>query len=78
MRYDNADPNVSDSPFLVNNSLYSVFFYWTLSDNGLKTSNADSNFAHKNFIVTEFSNSKGAKAHRSGVRDIVLKTILPR
>ena len=25
LRYDNTDPTVSDSPFLVNNSLYSLF-----------------------------------------------------
>ena len=61
LRYDNTDPTVSDSPFLVNNSLYSLFSDCTLSANGLKISNANSNFAHKSFIGTEFSNSKGAK-----------------
>ena len=60
LRYDNTDPTVSDSPFLVNNSLYSLFSDCTLSANGLKISNANSNFAHKSFIGTEFSNSKGA------------------
>ena len=61
LRYDNTDPTVSDSSFLVNNSLYSLFSDCTLSANGLKISNANSNFAHKSFIGTEFSNSKGAK-----------------
>ena len=61
LRYVNTDPTVSDSPFLVNNSLYSLFSDCTLSANGLKISNANSNFAHKSFIGTEFSNSKGAK-----------------
>ena len=61
LQYDNTDPTVSDSTFLVNNSLYSLFSDCTLSANGLKYSNANSNFAHKSFIGTEFSNSKGAK-----------------
>ena len=61
LRYDNTDPTVSDSPFLVNNSLYSLFSNCTLSANGLKISNANSNFAHKSFVGTEFSNSKGSK-----------------
>ena len=61
LRYDNTDPTVSDSPLLVNNSLYSLFSDCTLSANGLKISNANSNFAHKSFIGTQFSNSKGAK-----------------
>ena len=61
LRYDNTDPTVFDSPFLVNNSLYSLFSDCTLSANGLKISNANSDFAHKSFIGTEFSSSKGAK-----------------
>ena len=61
LRYDNTNPTVSDSPFLVNNSLYSLFSDCTLSANGLKISNANSNFAYKTFIGTEFSYSKGAK-----------------
>ena len=36
LRYDNTDPTVSDSSFLVNNSLYSLFSDCTLSTNGLK------------------------------------------
>ena len=61
MRYDNTDASVSDTPFLVNNSLYSIFSDCTLSANGLKISNAYGNFAHKSFIGTEISNSHGAK-----------------
>ena len=61
LRYDNTDPTVSDSPFIVNNSLSSLFSDCILSANGLKISNANCNFAHKSFIGKEFSNSKGAK-----------------
>ena len=61
LRYDNTDASVSNSPFLVNNSLYSVFSDCTLSANGLKISNANGNFAHKSFIGTEFSKSQGEK-----------------
>ena len=60
LRYDNNDTTVFDSPtalprkhqqhFLVNNSLYSLFCDCTLSANGLKISNANSNFTHKSFI----------------------------
>ena len=61
LRYDNTDPTVSDSPFLVNNSLYSLFSECTLSAKGLNISNTNSNFAHKNFIGSELFDSKGAK-----------------
>ena len=61
LRNDITDPTVSDSPFLVNNSLYSFFSDCTLSANGLKISNANSNFGHKSFIGTDFSSSKGTK-----------------
>ena len=36
LRYGNTNPTVFDSPFLVNNSLYSFFSDCTLSANGLK------------------------------------------
>ena len=52
---------MSDSPFLVNNSLYSFFSDCTLFANGLKISNANSSFGHKSFIGTEFFSSKGTK-----------------
>ena len=55
LRYDNTDPTVSDSAFLVINSLYSFFSECTLSANGLKISNG------KNFIGIEFPNSKRTK-----------------
>ena len=61
LRYDNTDPTVSDSPFLVKNSRYSLFSDYTLCASGLEISNANINFAHKNFIGTEFSNIKEAK-----------------
>ena len=38
LRYDKTDPTASDSQFLVNNSLYSLFSDCTLSANGLKIS----------------------------------------
>ena len=75
LRYDNTDPTVSDSPFLVNNSLYSLFSDCTLSANGLKISNANSNFAHKSFIGKNFLTAKKPRTHGLSVRDIVLKTI---
>ena len=53
LRYDNIDPTVSDSPFLVSNSLYSFLSECTLSANGLKISNANCNFAHESFLGTE-------------------------
>ena len=52
LRYDNTDPTVYDSPFLVNNSLFSLFSDCTISAIGLKISNANSIFSHKNFIGT--------------------------
>ena len=61
LRYDNNDSTESDSPFLVNKSLYSVLSDCTISANGLKISNASSKLAHKSFIGTEFDSSKGAK-----------------
>ena len=45
-----------------NNVLHSLFSNCTVSDNGLKISNANGNYAHKNFIETEFSHNKDAKA----------------
>ena len=55
LRYDKTDTTVSDSPFLVNNSLYSFFSESTLSANGLKILNA------KSFNGISFPNSKRAK-----------------
>ena len=75
LRYDNTGPTVSDSLFFVNNSLYSFFSDCTLSADGLKISNANSNYAHKSFIETEFSNSKEAEDSWPKCQDIVLKTI---
>ena len=52
---------MSDSRFLVNNSLYSLFSDRALSANALKISNVNSNFAHNSFIGSEVSNSTGAE-----------------
>ena len=70
LRYDNTDPTVSDSPFLVNNSLYSLFSDCTLSANGLKISNAIKALLEQNFLT-----AKEPRTHGLSVRDIVLKTI---
>ena len=75
LRYDNTDPTVSDSPFLVKHSLYSLFSDCTLSANGLKIANANSNFAHKSFLEQNFLTAKEPRTHGLSVSDIVLKTI---
>ena len=75
LRYDNTDPTVSDSPFLVNNSLSSLFSDCILSSNVLKISNANCNFAHKSFMEQNFLTAKEPRTHGSSVRNIVLKTI---
>ena len=72
LRYDNTDPTVSDSPLLVNNPLFSLISDCTLSADGLKISNANSNFAHKSFIGTELPTAKEPRTHGLSVRDIVL------
>ena len=41
--------------------LHSLFSDCTVFANGLKTSNANGNYAHKSFIETEFSHKKDAK-----------------
>ena len=50
-----------DTPYFVNNPLYSLFSECTLSLNGEKTSTTNANFAHKSFIETEFSYGNDAK-----------------
>ena len=39
-----------------------------MSANGLKKPNANGNYAHKNFIETEFSDNKDAKKHLAGLQ----------
>ena len=63
-RYDAGaatDVMKTDAPYFCNNVLHSLFSECTVSANGLKISNANGNYAHKNFIETEFSHNKGAK-----------------
>ena len=77
LRYDNTDPTMSDSPFLVNNSLYSVFSDCTLSANGLKIKSQMPivNLRIKALLEQNFLTAKEPRTHDLRVRDIVLKTI---
>ena len=77
LRYDNTDPTMSDSPFLVNNSLYSVFSDCTLSANGLKIKSQMPivNLRIKALMEQNFLTAKEPRTHGLRVRDIVLKTI---
>ena len=56
-----ADITKKDYPCFCNNVLHSLFSDCTVSANGLKTSNANGNYAHKSFIESEFSHNKDAK-----------------
>ena len=58
---DLADADKTNSPYLVNNTLHSLFSDCTVSANGLKISNANGHYAHKSFIETEFSHNNDAK-----------------
>ena len=56
-----TDATNTDSPYLSNNALHSLFSECTVSANGVKISNTNGNYAHKAFIETEFSSGKTAK-----------------
>ena len=56
-----ADVTKTGAPYFCNNVLHSLFSDCTVSDNGLKISNANGNYAHKSFIETELSHNKDAK-----------------
>ena len=56
-----TDKAKTDAPYFCNNVLHSLFSDCTVSANGLKTSNANGNYAHKSFIETEFFHNKDAK-----------------
>ena len=56
-----ADTSKTNSPYLANNALHSLFSDCTVSANGLKISNANGHYAHKTFIETEFSHNLDAK-----------------
>ena len=75
LRYDNTDPTVSDSTFLVNNSLYSLFSDCTLSANGLKSQMPIVILRIKALLEQNFLTAKEPRTHDLSVRDIVLKTI---
>ena len=58
---DLNDPDKTNSPYLTNNTLHSLFSDCTVSANGLKISNANGHYAHKSFLETEFSHNIDAK-----------------
>ena len=64
LKYDaaaTADITKTYFPYFCNNVLHSIFSDCTESANGQKLSNANGNYAHKNFIETQFSHNKDAK-----------------
>ena len=81
LRYDAGaatDVTKTDAPYFCNNVLHSLFSDCTVSANGLKTSNANGNYAHKSFIETEFSRTKMLKTPGWHVRAIPTKKIQER
>ena len=56
-----TDATNTDSPFLSNNALHSLFSECTVSANGVKICNINGNYGHKAFIEIEFSSGKTAK-----------------
>ena len=56
-----ADGANTDPPYFSNNALHSLFSECKVSANGVKFSNANSNYAHKAFVETEFSSGRTAK-----------------
>ena len=50
-----------DAPYLSNNALHSLFSECTASANGVKISNTNGNYAHKEIKKTEFFSGKTAK-----------------
>ena len=56
-----TDATNTDSPYLSNNALHSLFSECTVSANGVKISNTNGKYAHRAFIETEFSSGKTAK-----------------
>ena len=75
LRYDNTDPTVSDSPFLVNNSLYpfSLIVPSLLMDS--KSQMPIVILRIKALLEQNFLTAKEPRTHGLSVRDIVLKTI---
>ena len=64
LRYDTGaatDVTKTDAPYLCFIILQSLFSECTVCANGLKISNANGNYAHKNFIETKFPHKKDAK-----------------
>ena len=71
LKYDGAataDTARTDAPYFCINMLHSLFSDCTVSANGLKISNANENYSHKNFVETEFSHNKDAKKTWLAVR----------
>ena len=61
LQYDAGNAAATDAPFLVNNTLHSLFSECSITANGIKISSANGNYAQKAFIETEFSHNKEAK-----------------
>ena len=75
LRYDNTDPTVSDSPFLVNNSLYSLFSDCSLSLMDSKSQMPILILRIKALLEQNFLTAEEPRIHGLSVSDIVLKTI---
>ena len=61
LRYDATAATQRDTPIFVKNTLHSLFSECTVTANGIKISNANGVYSHKDFIETEYSNVKEAK-----------------
>ena len=68
-----TDAANTDTPYLSNNALHSLFSECTVSANGVKISNPRGNYAHKAFIETEFSSEKTAKNNIASLSGILLR-----
>ena len=61
LRYTAGDATATDAACIVNNVVHSLFDDCTSSANGIKFSSANRHYAHKSFMVTEFSHGTDAK-----------------
>ena len=74
LRYDAANGAQSDNPVVVNFSLVSS--ECTVTANGMKVSNSNGVYAHKDFIETDYSNGKESKISGEVFEDILTKQTL--
>ena len=63
----------TDAPYLSNNTLHHYFSECTVSANGVKISNTNGNYAHKEFNETEFSSGENARKHMAILSGILLR-----